>query len=342
MTQDDTNDPIALMSMFEGAESGALKLDGKTDDTPTGEQPAAKAESSTAASDDKSKDEPKDGPKEGQKPEVKSDGVLARDGKNVIPMFVLDEARTKRAAAEARVAELQEQVNALQAEKAAAAAAGTKPNTDKLAEQPELSEEELATIAEEFPAIAKLIKGFQVQVTALKEELRPVKETTDAVVERAQRSSAEQVQDAIDGIPQLAYLQQTGGDAWETALDHDRRLRGKPEWKDKSYSERFAHVLKLVEVEHGPIVVPVATTGADKKSAPNKEPDAAALAKAAAEKLASEAAARPPNSLSALKSGDAPAVDEMSALTNGSVLDIAARMGAMTPDALDAYLKNLS
>ncbi len=51
--------------------------------------------------------EPQPEPKPSEEPRPPAiDGVLAKDGKNVIPYSVLEEERTKRQAAEAEVAEL--------------------------------------------------------------------------------------------------------------------------------------------------------------------------------------------------------------------------------------------
>src|SRR5206468_235191 len=104
----------------------------------------------------------------------------------------------------------------------------------------------------------------------------------------------------------LAHIQAEGGEAWQTALQYDAMLRQQPRWANKPMSERFQKVVTLVEADIGAINVP----------SRQQEPvlDAAALARAAEAKAKAAVASTPPKSLSDLRAGDAPHVDELSAL----------------------------
>jgi hypothetical protein len=334
----ETNDPSQLQAMFEAALTGdATDTDKKDVATTTTEAPKGDDAGTTTQQAD-----PSDAAKQTDKGDSKEsqpnpEGVLTKDGKHVIPYSVLATARERQQAAEQRAVELAAQLEALKstattatpATPAAAAAAATA--TDEGA----LSADELAAIEADFPAIGKLIKGFQTQIAKLSADHAVVKQTTDEVAQERARSVAEQVQDAIDANAKLAHLQAEAGDNWQLALQYDAMLQKQARWQGKTFAERFEKVVALVEADVGPVSVPATS----KQQTP--APDAAALAAAATAKAKAATAAQPPNSLSALRAGEAPHADELTALENLDSASLAAKFAGMSPDALDSYLNSV-
>jgi hypothetical protein len=102
-----------------------------------------------------------------------------------------------------------------------------------------------------FPAVGKLIKGFQTQIAKFSADHAVVKQTTDQVAQERARTVAEQVQDAIDGNAKLAHLQAEAGDNWQLALQYDAMLQKQARWHGKSFAERFEKVVALVEADVG-------------------------------------------------------------------------------------------
>ena len=218
------------------------------------------------------------------------DGVLLKDGKTVAPYGVLKGARDARhiaeeraRQAEAKAQELSEALERMQAE-AATRQPGDKPSKQAQTDAALFSEEDLASMAENFPEMAKLVKGFtaQAQVIAeLQQQVAATKATpTQAPAPSDNGDDPEsKVQKAINERPMLSKWQDKGGIAWDAALKVDDELRSDPAWKGKPLSERLVEVEKRVADSFGieltppapPAPAPASKAGAPTPPAPRVE-----------------------------------------------------------------------
>lgn len=268
-------------------------------------QAAQEAEDAARETSDEpeSKDEePKDEPKQEAEPtqaEAKTDpepgakepepakpakpiGVLAKDGKTVLPYGALQGARQQaaeeriaRQAAETRAKDLEQQIADLKA--------GKTP-----APSEELTPEAEAEMLADFPGLRPVIA----ELKATKAEVVRLRATTAPAKDDAPAEPVDDVQDAIDSVPLLSEWQsdRTHADKWQRALVIDKALEGSPKWAGKPLADRFAHVARTVADEFD---IQVDT--------PQKEPTATAKA-AQVIKGAPRAA---PNTLSDFKGGAA-------------------------------------
>ncbi len=255
------------------------------------------------------------------------DGVATKDGKNIIPFAVLDATRANlsraeervqaeanaRIEAEAKVNELNERLEALQAGKSEV---GTIES---------ISEEELQELEEEMPELAKTLRDQQEAINKLSEQLQ-LKEQETQVVKA--ESLASVVQSAIDANPKLAYLQTQDEKAYEAAKRIDRALRDDPEFSELSLEERFAKVVERYEEAYG--VVKLATKSELQLKAATKK----ALEKA-------DESAPVPKTISDIHGGSAAAVDEQSVIADKSGTELTAMFSKMSAEQIENYLNKL-
>lgn len=190
------------------------------------------------------------------------DGVLLKDGKTVAPYGVLKGAREARHAAEERArqaeAKAQELSDALDRMKAEASTRqpGETPSDQAKADAALFSEEDLAAMQENFPEMAKLVKGFSAQAQVIADLQKQVTEAKARPAPTAARTDDASdpetvVQQAINARPLLSQWQEKGGIAWSTAIDVDEQLKADPAWKDKPFTERLAEVERQVSEAFG-------------------------------------------------------------------------------------------
>lgn len=174
-------------------------------------------------------------------PAAKPVGVLGKDGKTVLPYAALAGARREsqaerqgRIAAEARVSDLQRQLDELKAGKAPAA------------EESSVVDDELAT---DYPAQAAAIRALEKKVDdklrTAREELAAAAPTPAPVAPPADADS-NPTQEAIDSVPILAEWQGSKGAEWQAAVALDKALIDTPKWKSKPEAERFKFVAKTI------------------------------------------------------------------------------------------------
>lgn len=255
---------------------------------------------------------------------AKPAGVLSKDGKHVLPYGALQGARREaqaerqaREAAEARAADLEQQVADLRA--------GKKPTT---AEGEDLTPEQLAEIETDFPALAPLVAKVKRDSEELKAMRKPA--AAPAASQEAEDTS-DPLQDAIDSVPLLAEWQASKDEKWERAKAIDRALEGSPKWKGKPLEDRFAHVARQVA---GEFDIPVDDEPAPDTTSTNKPP--AKAGKQPPEKVIQAAARTAPNTLSDFKGGAPdPSRDAIDRMPPQRML---ARMSEMTDDEIDALL----
>lgn len=188
--------------------------------------------SSAAAEGEQDSKEP-DGQVENQQQERV---VLSKDGKHAIPYEVLERERNDRKALAEQVAQLQ----AAAAERDKLTQVLEKHGIDPTADPDAISLETIEQLAQDYPDIGKILTGMAKQIEHLK-----------APAVAPATTAADQVQTAINAVPDLAAWQQGDPDRFTFAVDVDSRLQNDPAWKDKPMTERFAEVAKRTRAAFG-------------------------------------------------------------------------------------------
>lgn len=332
-----TDDPEALAAAYAELEKGEAEADpAKTDPaTDISTDPAATA---TPAKDEKQGEEATQAVKQevSQEGDQEADGILAKDGKNIIPFSTLKSARERAAQAEQLVRDHEAQIAELKAaiagNQGAKQGESARTTTDTVLEG--LTDEDRAILAEDYPTILKAIDAAAANIAALQSQMKPVVEQSQVAVQERERSAAESVQDAIDSVPKLAHIQSSNSEAFDLAKRFDAQLKDLPAWKDKPLQERFSKVAEMVESALGPIELP-------NRSATPTAADLAAAAKAKAEAAAKATKTSVPTSLSEFAAGEPAATDEQQAAEQMSQLQLAEKFSRMSPDQMDAYFSTL-
>jgi hypothetical protein len=265
--------------------------------------------------------------------------VSTKDGKGTIPYSVLKGARERATQFESENAELRKQIDALAKQPGSATvAAETVKTTGEVDEQITAMRDKVEQLKGDFPELAELMNGQIEMLKATRQQLVELRQEQEA--ERNERAAAEQakveetLQEAIDGNPILASWQTKNGPEWAAAVEMDVLLRNKPEWVEKTFSERFAKAVELVRVMNPEFEVP--ETEAEKT---DPEPDAASPKK---EAKAPPSDKRPPvNSLSDIPGGVLPAAGKREQVEELSAAALGNRFSSMTPDQISDYLATL-
>lgn len=263
---------------------------------------------------------------EGKVEETKPDGILAKDGKNVIPYSQLESAR-KRAtdaedratAAQAVATELSGRLKALEEGKQVEGEAGL------------LTEAELETLEADSPALAKVLRTLQDQNKALEEKVKSVTDTQASQQQSQEKEIKSEIQTAIDSNPTLASWQSAEDQTlWKEASRFDKLLRESPKYADVPFAERFAKVVALTQE-----ALDIAPANTEEKITLTPEQVRAA----AAAKLKDVKSV--PTSLSDIPGGAPPAVDEKGKVEQMSTVALGQQFMNMKREELDAYLSQL-
>lgn len=174
-------------------------------------------------------------------------GVLTKDGKHVIPHFVLAEERRSKSLLQQQLTEanrkLQEQALLLES--------GGKP-ADKVG----YSDEQLAELETDFPQLLPLLNTVkELQANAAKNQSRAIPVNQEDVA--AQEVAAQEAMDAaFAGRALLSKYRETGGVVWNRAVEIDNTLQKDPAFASKTMAERFAAVEQSLAAELG---IPLST-----------------------------------------------------------------------------------
>lgn len=258
--------------------------------------------------------------------ETKPDGILAKDGKNVIPYSQLESARKRATDAEERAAaaqavatELSGRLKALEEGKQVEGEAGL------------LTEAELETLEADSPALAKVLRTLQERNNALEEKVKSVADTQASQQQEQKKEIKSEIQTAIDSNPTLAEWQSAEDQTlWKEASRFDKLLRESPKYADVPFAERFAKVVKLTQESMD--VVPVAAK--EEVTLTPEQVRAAAAAKLKDVKSV-------PTSLSDIPGGAPPAVDEKGKVEQMSTVALGQQFMNMSREQLDTYLQTL-
>lgn len=256
-------------------------------------------------------------------------GVADKTGENIIPYEVLSSERNKskelaegKAAAEARIAELEAKLNSV---------AAIDANVD---ESLFLSDDEIEALADELPDQAARTSQMQ---NLIRQQAAALQQKDLQTQQFQQSLLKDSVQIAIDSVPKLAYIQATKPALFNMAVSVDNQLQNEANSNATiaamSLKERFELAISRVEAEIG-IEIDI-----KKSSKPSSEQlkQAATQAKAAADSKASAI----PISMADIPGGAIPPVDEFAQLANASYAEIENAFAKMTPQQQEAVLAKI-
>lgn len=257
--------------------------------------------------------------------EDQAQGIFAADGKHIIPIDVLRNARAAEAQAKQAAANAIAELEALKA-RVAAGVDGDGNEIEVDVETSDAIDEQLATLAEDYPELGGFAKAMAAQLAETRKlvnELVQEKQAT-AATEQTQRQLT--IREAIDSNPTLLLWENDTEDreAWSRAVQYDKLLRERPDWVDKPVQERFAQVVKLVQVDYPNAKTATVTSPKPGKDIANKAKEALANA----DDLEIE-------SLSQIPAGASPTEAELGDMSS---TQIAALMDGMSPKQIDALL----
>ncbi|EHF6669275.1 hypothetical protein J2H33_000215 [Salmonella enterica] len=274
---------------------------------------------------DKQAPTPGAGTEEEGQPQEDVKGILARDGKHVIPYDVLEAERAEKQRLtqryEQQLAEEQRKIDLLTSQ---IKQAGMTP--DPLPEQARISDEQIARIREDFPEVANALTLMARKYDYLQSQVQR---------EQPQREVGERdntaVTVALNATPDLVEWQQSDPDRFALAVHLDEKLQTDPAWKDKTLTERFTEVARRTRAAYG-----------EAPSGPVVERDNQEVLATAAEKVAkADAATTVPDSPSDLGNTAAVPQDKFEQLLGASYADAEAVMSGMSDADIDAILEKL-
>lgn len=236
--------------------------------------------------------------------------IASKDGKHTIPYDVLRTEREKRRAAEQAMQELQARVDAMQ-------------QTGKPQEvaEGEASTDDLDSMAEDFPAVAKLLAHTR----KLEQQLQTVAQRMEQEDRQRQEATMSEVRQAVDANPTLLHWEHNDPDRWAAAIEADTKLQASPAHRGLTLEARLAKAVEIVDAFYGPdTTAPRAPTKPQ-----NSPPKKAAAAKDA------------PRTLSDIPGGAVPASDPVEEFAQMSADRLGAQMANMTPDQISALLNRL-
>jgi hypothetical protein len=178
-------------------------------------------------------------------------------------------------------------------------------------------------LKEEAPQLAKVFEGLIGKINELSTVATRVQQSE-------QDATARTVQEAIDSIPKLAFVQSSDEERFNVIVQIDQWARQQAAFKDLPLTNRFEKVVAMYEAAHGQIALPASASGGAKQPSDAKSKADAAIAKAL------ENAA--PNTLTDIPGGNPPPANDMEAAQNMSGFALTDRFMQMTPDQMEKYL----
>lgn len=328
----DWNDPATYAALGVGVdepgdETGEQEEQGETGQAAAAPAPAPAAAPVAAPAPTESSQAPAAAPAPSEPERI--DGVATADGKRVIPYAVLKQARevAHQATVRAEAAEA-----ALEEAKRQAPKPGASDLADRAQANPDsLTDEEMAELEQDFPALAKPLRLLRAASDQLRTAAAPAPApAAPAPAPRTAPKTREEDEAEFDeGIaanPLLAQWMGSGGREWERAKALDAVLKDDPSCAGLSYADRFAKVQRMVAAEFD-IPLPSA-------AAPKPAPSPAAPAAAPAAPAAPAAKTAPLPSLSDL--GGTPPQSAEDAINSKTALDLLASTEHMTEAQLMA------
>ena len=166
--------------------------------------------------------------------------VLSKDGKHTIPYEVLENQRKRAQSLEAE----NQQLKAIAAERDKLQAALDKNGIQLTAEEVEgKTDDELAELMEDFPAIGKVFAKYSNRINELEGRL----------AEKAQpeTNAKNEVMTAFESIPELVSWKEGDQDRLDYAIARDAELMSDPIWQAKPVRERFQEAVRRTQSAFG-------------------------------------------------------------------------------------------
>lgn len=246
---------------------------------------------------------------------ARPDGILARDGKHMLPYSVLEEERANRRKAEAQAAEVGKQLAEISKALDEAEKGGTPELTDLSALEADYPAELINPLKAMQAQLAKVVDSNQALAAQLAQQVQD-KEA------QAQDSFQEGYLKDLAQFPLLAKAQQNGGPMFEEGVKISERLVKDENHKPQSRIDHLKEVDAQLRDLYG---LPPAPT-------PEQTP-----AQIAARPLPPKVP-KAPGSLSDIQGGVPPAASEAEAFVSMDNLRGAALLAKMTPAQQDEYL----
>lgn len=248
--------------------------------------------------------------------EQQPEGILARDGKHIIPFARLE-------AAEQRARDYAKQLDEL---RQAQAAGKTDEEAASQAAEGLLSDAELDELDAELPALAKVIRAQQAQLTSMAGQVAELSKTRDTRSQESEDDGTKAWNEALEQNAKAKFLDATlAPDVGQKFINVTAALYA--DWDTMPPADRAAAIVRQYEAVHGEVkVTAVATQTAAKPAAPV---------------VKTPAVPDVPVSMNGIPGGSAPAVDEAAALLSKSGAELTHDFMSMTPDQIDAVLNRI-
>ncbi|QJT31062.1 hypothetical protein E4186_13385 [Aeromonas media] len=178
--------------------------------------------------------------------------ILAKSGQHTIPYEVLEQSRNE-------VKVLREQLAAsqqAQAERDKLQALMEKHGINPDVDPDDISQEELAQLAQDYPDLGKSIAAIASKLQRLEQQAAP----------QPVPLAINPVQSALQAVPDLMDWREKDQDRFDFAIIVDEKLQADPAWQGKSLDERFAEAARRTKLAFGDEVIPPT-------KAPGKEAD---------------------------------------------------------------------
>ncbi len=232
--------------------------------------------------------------------------ILAKSGQHTIPYEVLEQSRNE-------VKVLREQLAAsqqTQAERDKLQALMEKHGINPDVDPDDISQEELAQLAQDYPDLGKSIGAIASKLRRLEAQAAP----------QQVQPTLNPVQAALQAVPDLMNWREKDQDRFDFAIIVDEKLQADPAWQGKSLDERFAEAARRTKLAFGDEVIPPA-------KAPGKEADKPA-----------DFIPSSPSALGQTHHAAPTGVERFGAM---SQTELIGEMGAMTDAQMDALLEQV-
>ncbi|MFM5247101.1 hypothetical protein [Aeromonas caviae] len=219
----------AMLEAIEREPDG--ELDDGTGTEQTDVQPAPSAGEVAAGNEQGSTEQGGEGAAEPEKV------ILAKSGQHTIPYEVLEQARNEAKQLREQLAQSQQ----AQAERDKLQALMEKHGINPDVDPDDISQEELAQLAQDYPDLGKSIAAIASKLQRLEQQAAP----------RQVQPTLNPVQAALQAVPDLVSWREKDQDRFDFAIIVDEKLQADPAWQGKSLDERFAEAARRTKLAFG-------------------------------------------------------------------------------------------
>lgn len=323
----ESGDPDAIEKLMDGQQQPV------SEDKPAADAvtPTEGEESGTDGAEDNSEKQDEESAASGAAEEQQREQDLyveSKSGGNKIPYAVLDETRKERDQLKAANAEMAEKLAQLEASSTRMQTHLEKSGIDLAALQTgeKLTVEQLTELEQLDPAVAHLARITMSQF----DRMAQLQQQLEQQLESARSPALDPVELEIRANPSLKTWRESDPDRWETACRYDDLLKQDPAFQNASLETRFAEAVRRTKSLFGdPLDGPLGqnTNGAN----------SAAIAQAAANKVAAAAAAAP-RTLTDLGATPQAERSQVETLGDLSEAEMNERLANMSPEQIDKLL----